>query len=141
MPENLILASGREIKLCELWQATTYEGVLEGFPTSSINAGIVEWLRCNPKHWLQGYKPHVLAPRETPIKLRRPWPLGQPMLLPAITCVGRFESTSPTRPGPDDRSTLVVAWFQESFALPIDAEILEQLRQLDWSELATNSSW
>jgi hypothetical protein len=41
--------------------------------------------------------------------------------------------------GPNDEpcwETLVVVWFQDEYALPIAAQVLEQLHALDWNELA-----
>jgi hypothetical protein len=141
MPEKLLLLSGREIQLAEIWQESTYDGVVEGLPNSYINRNIVEQLRIDPKYKLHGYTPHVLPPLERPIELPHPYSLGRPMLLPSVKCIARFRSSSPTEEGAGDYSTMAVAWFQDQFALPIEASVVQQLLEMDWNSLATNDSW
>ena len=62
-------------------------------------------------------------------------------VLPGVRCIARFEALDPTRDGAGDYSVLVVAWFQDEFALPVDAQVLAHIQGLKWDELATNHEW
>jgi hypothetical protein len=71
----------------------------------------------------------------------RPLFMGEvPEWLPNITCVGTFMDVSPA----GDMTTvypssyLMVVWYQDDFALPIDNAVLADLRALDWERLATD---
>jgi hypothetical protein len=45
------------------------------------------------------------------------------------------------RPGSEPYSSLAVAWFQNEFAMPIDAEVLNQIRKIDWERHAKDWNW
>ncbi len=45
-------------------------------------------------------------------------------------------SPEPARDPLQDYSVLTVIWFQDDFAFPIDPQVLEQIRALDWEQLA-----
>jgi hypothetical protein len=80
----------------------------------------------------------LIRPVETSLanRLGRPYPFGQPASIPSIACVGRFESSEPARPPGGDFSALVVIWFQNEFALPIDDAVRMQLQAIDWQQHA-----
>src|SRR5688572_21808282 len=132
----------REANLRFLQQSGTYDGLLEGLPTVEMNRGIIE------SHvggqWSKHYDvpPYLVPPRETPIETfdDRPYPFGTPASLPSLICVARFESYQPTTGRDGDGSGLVVIWFQQNFALPIDDEVLRHLAEVDWNQYA-GSFW
>jgi hypothetical protein len=118
----------------ELRQARVYEGLLEGLPTIAMNRRIVEGLVADERGKFYGADPVLLAPKETPIPHHgdRPYSFGVPASLPAIVCIARLYSPEPARDRTKDMSGLGVMWFQPDFAFPIDPEVLEQLRAIDW---------
>jgi hypothetical protein len=54
--------------------------------------------------------------------------------LPRITCNARLHDSSHNENA--DYAALTVVWFQEEFAFPIQAEVLEQMKQIPFSKLA-----
>ncbi len=138
---DVTLLSGREIRLMELQQSWTYEGLLEGLPTDRMNKrhldGLLSERRGKP--YPQG-PVHLIVPTERPIEYSadRPYPFGTPAELPHVTCIGRFESRAVAREESCYYSGLVVIWFQDEFAYPIDPGVMEKLRALDWERLAVD---
>lgn len=134
------LKCGREIGLSVLNQSFTYEGLIEGLPTKRMNrATIKRVLKDAKKLWRSD--PYLIEPVETLFAQDRPWPLGTPVAIPPIICVARFASRDPARDFSEPIetfSTLTVVWFQSAFALPIDDEVLRDIRRLDWNRLATD---
>jgi hypothetical protein len=60
----------------------------------------------------------------------------EPEWLPMVTCVGRFQHHQPVRDTRCDLSILVAVWFPNEFAMPIDQDVIEQLRRVDWERSA-----
>ena len=123
-------ASGEGVQLIELRQLAHYEGLLEGLPTREMNARYLDGLRRT--------RPEVrlIPPLETPIEWSeaRAYPFGTPSALPPVLCEARFR-------GRDDDPLYVreasVAWFQSTWAFPIDEAILTALRALDWLSISS----
>ncbi len=59
----------------------------------------------------------------------------------AVACLGHFDSGELKRPGSEPYSSLVVVWFQNRFAAPIDPGVLTQIERLDWEGLARDWIW
>ncbi len=130
------LQSGRSIRLQSLRQWETYAGLLEGLPTEQLNQGIVERILTDERERSPLGEPYLIPPRQTPIDHADEYPFGTPAALPEISCVANFESPEPARDPLQDYSVLTVIWFQDDFAFPIDPQVLEQIRALDWEQLA-----
>jgi hypothetical protein len=128
----------RSARLHELRQSLTYEGLLEGLPTVEGNQRRIKYVLQKSESQRYGVGPYLVPPVEKPIERPsgEPYPFGTPSSLPSVTCIARFEAIGPTVPGKGDGSGLVVVWFQECFALPIDSEVLLHLRNLDWNRHA-----
>ena len=135
MQTEITLATGREIRLNQIRQVHTYEGVLEGNPPY-ISTRILARVK---ESYHYGKDPVVIIPegheylKETdPMKNRRvsldhlcPSPL-----LPDICCSAIFRS-SPLDPDEDwAYSQLALIWFQDGFDLCEGA--LHQIRHIDW---------
>ena len=134
------LESGRTIDLESLKQEKTYAGLLEGMPRKDFNDRIIEGWRRQAVPY-EGQKMALIDPVRRPGATGLPrrgdelW--GPPEFLPAIVCVGMFQST-PVRNEREDFSLLIIVWFQEAFAMPIDPGVVAQIRKLDWETLAYN---
>ncbi len=122
------LAGGVRVRLVELHQVETYDGLLEGVPRTKTNALHIERLR-------EKYPGIcVLPPVETPLSSApRPHPFGPPARLPSIQCVARFKAMEDGCAYREGR----FAWFQPTWAPPIDAAALEAFRRLDWPSCST----
>lgn len=66
---------------------------------------------------------------------------GPPMdeeRLPGVTCLAVFDSDELNKADPEPFSSLMVLWFQDDFAMPIDSRVLFQLELVDWELRATD---
>ena len=130
------LNCGITMRLVALNQHYTYEGVLEGLPTTKKNAFEIETaLEAASGHW--GAKPHLIQPIETPIELDHKYPFGDPASIPSVVSLGRWRS----RHQPDGEkfgcTELSIVWFQPEFGIPSDDLTITELKNLDWISLAT----
>jgi hypothetical protein len=128
--------TGRSLHLRSLDQARVYEGLLEGLPTREMNRRHIECLLAEMKSTTSAV--HLIPPVERSLQMPddRPYPFGEPAEMPGVSCIGRFRSNKPARNALLDYSELTILWFQHDFAFPIEAEILQALRQLDWVGLS-----
>jgi hypothetical protein len=144
---QLSLRSGRTITLEGLDQRMTYAGLLEGTPDAKWNDGHLERaLQEAERHCVHGAKPHLILPPRRDY-LREPGDMRQiieefpyriPEWLPMVQCIGSFKDVVTARDPTRDLSVLVVVWFQDEYALPIQQPALGQLLELDWQSLATD---
>jgi hypothetical protein len=137
------LTSRRGVDLGFLSQRLTYGGLLEGLPTIALNERIIARVVQEEQDACDGWAPYLIPPTQTLIEYHddRPYPFGEPAALPRILCVARFRSYRPARDTTMDYSQLSVIWFQEDFAFPIDAMVLDALRQLDWEQHAHDAEY
>ncbi|WP_433932510.1 hypothetical protein AB3662_48225 [Sorangium cellulosum] len=137
------LPSGRRLYLRELRQYLTYEGMLEGLPTVERNKEQIEELVSEHRDNPYPGGPYLIRPTEVPIELPEddPYPFGTPSALPRVTCIGRFDSLDPARDQSRDFSGLVVIWFQDDFAFPIDPAVVAQLLAIDWEAHAADMEY
>ncbi|MEM7607583.1 MAG: hypothetical protein AAF411_19690 [Myxococcota bacterium] len=120
-------ANGERVRLVELRQTETYEGLLEGLPTEEMNARRISALRNKHPNL------YVLPAKQTPIEWHheRAYPFGTPASLPPVQCVGRMYALEE---GIYFR-TATFAWFQSAWALPIEPPVLMAFREIEWSEV------
>lgn len=129
---DIILTSGRKVYLGEIHQSRTYAGVLAGKPNEWTNKSrIRELLEAAQKFTVAGGTPLLIDPDPATVSSS----------LPAITCIAVLESGELRRPGSEPYSSLTAVWFQETFALPIDASIQERIRATDWEKHAKDWIW
>ncbi len=141
---ELLLADGREVKLTRLEQHQTYGGVLCGIPYDP-EADATRALS-EASEWDQGFhqRPAVVPativrgtrtvrpshlPPGTSVE-PRPW-----AYLPVVTSFGVFESR-PREGSYDDRSSVLVIWWQGHFGIPADLGVLAALSRLNWDSHA-----
>jgi hypothetical protein len=140
-PSEFDLPSGRRLYLRGIRQYLTYEGLIEGLPTAEKNCERLEQLAAGT--WdksTAGYPVHLIRPTERPVDYPgdEQYPFGTPSALPAITCIGRFDSLQPARDEACYYSSLVVIWFQDEFAFPIDLDVVSQIQAIDWETEAVD---
>lgn len=137
---KLVLGTGREIELVQLDQRRTYEGLIEGLPTTRSNAAYLQRLIQAHTATLN-HGAVLIEPVESLIEWpadRDPYPFGTPAQLPDTTCVGRWRSKPVHGEEYIFRSELVVIWLQEEFALPVPQSVQNALESLDWDGLAVD---
>ncbi|OJJ17150.1 hypothetical protein BKI52_31045 [marine bacterium AO1-C] len=129
------LYSKRTIYLKKFYQWSN--GVLEGYPNEYLNRRyIAHALETAEK---MHPKPHLFTPQEIPLNVKLPSFLGKAVEIPGIACVAYFRSSGLRK---DDDAPLYesycsMVWFQEAYGLPIDQEILEKIKTLEWESVAT----
>ena len=138
------LHTGRSLYLRELRQYLTYEGLLEGLPTAERNQQRLESLVAKHRDKPYAGGPFLIQPTETPIEYNRDgrqYPFGTPSALPSVTCIGRFDSLQPARDKNCDFSGLVIIWYQEEFAFPIEPSVVSKLLAIDWETHAADMDY
>ena len=132
------LHSKRSIRMQELTQSRTYQGLLMGLPTMEGNRRLLDSLPA--RHRECGQPAHVIKPVEKLMPYSKesgePYPFGTPARLPPILCVARFTSMQPARNTTADGSGLMVVWFQSHFAFPIEEEAVKAIQAIDWAGCA-----
>jgi hypothetical protein len=134
------LRTGRIIYLRELRQWGFYEGLIEGVPTTEMNRRRLEGIVAEYRGKSYGADPLLIPPVEKVIEWDRnsPYPFGNPAVVPSIVCAARFESLQPAHDLSKDFSGLLVIWFQNKFAFPIDPVVLDRLHATEWERLAVD---
>jgi uncharacterized protein (TIGR02996 family) len=130
------LQTGRMIYLEDLRQSGFYAGLLEGLPTREMNRERIERILAEERNRPYANEPYLIQPIETPIVRDSPYRFGEPASIPGIACVGGFQSPQVARDETMHASYLVVVWFQDEFALPIEPDALDQLQAIDWQRFA-----
>jgi hypothetical protein len=145
LPCNTVVAGASipvTIQLITLNQSLTYRGLLEGVPHEKLNQRIIEAAVQDAKKVFGASEPFLIQPKQTPLDIGREYPFGKPATIPGVRCIGYFLCLSATPQGQaGDYSSMTFVWFQKQFAMPIDPEVLDQIRAVDWLALATNLEW
>ena len=139
---QIALETGRTIALARLEQWRTYLGLLCGKPTRAQNDGkILRVIEAARTLCTAGEDPHLIRPRRRTIAGNKKRGTIAGELLPATTCIALFNSTALARSDSEPYSSMVVVWFQEEFALPIEDEVLGLIRRIDWESQAADWNW
>jgi hypothetical protein len=129
----------RVVTFSSLGQSLTYRGS-EGLPTVERNQ---EMIKCilEGLHSSQVGRPiYLVPPLEEPLEYMgaEPYEFGTPATLPAVLCIGGLTSSDETTNGDGEWSALTLVWFQDTFALPIDARVRRHLKKTDWNRYAAS---
>jgi hypothetical protein len=115
-------------KIVELHQCMVHEGWGAGVPRPEWNEGRVR-RAIDAARTLGHGEPHLVSP----VMAMFPGRPDRPQL-PSIVCTARLVSMMPVKGF--DQSTLVVVWFQNELALPIDPAVVAHLGALRWEDHA-----
>lgn len=134
----LTLDTGREIWLEKLNQFGTYAGLLVGNPTPVDNDRCVNRVSKGAATEFYSDRPTFVIPpvrtRLAHLATRTPTP-SDPSThyerLGWVTCIGRFFS-EPISGSDADRSCLIVVWWQDEFAFPLESGVEAAFKSLDW---------
>jgi hypothetical protein len=138
--------SGREIFIDEISQHRTYWGLLEGLPHPEMNEKIIE--SCLERARIKlGFEvePVLICPPETPIKAninpndnfrKHYYERYPPVKIPDIAIISVWNCYEPARNPDKMASALKIVWFQDKFAFPIDENIIEQIKKINWVHYA-----
>ncbi|MDX8129566.1 hypothetical protein QLH52_19855 [Methylomonas sp. OY6] len=135
--------SSAVIQLEVLYQYKTYLSVLTGHPTHSQNERLVEKAINYAKEKLWCCEnPYLITPVESVIDISHNSKLCSNenqhyKRLPFVTCCATFSSSNKGANNRGDYSQIHIVWFQDHFALPIADDVLNDIRAIDWSGVAT----
>ncbi|ORJ61357.1 hypothetical protein [Geothermobacter hydrogeniphilus] len=140
-PLEIRLDSGRRIVLRKLEQWLTYSGMLEGVPDYDERLPERERKRLEKA----GGCPVVVVnsrPVPVPEDIQLPPATREKMVIPSgqktlctlgpVTCFARFRSNQPVHDDDCIFSELALLWFQQSYAMPIEPDILDKIKAVDW---------
>ena len=60
-----------------------------------------------------------------------------PEWLPSVTCVARFYGLVEEESRDDELRVMTLVWYQNEFAMPILEPAINEIRELDWYQLAS----
>lgn len=136
MRTEIALENNRYAHIDMFVQWRTYKGVLEGVPNRSINNRYIESALKNAIRYCGHVPVYLIEPTQTIHREDTEHPEYTVMSLPEVTCIAKLSSYEPAKDPDMVGSELIVVWYQDTMAMPIDEAILEQMKRINWSELA-----
>ena len=135
---KIILNSGREIFLDRICQSHTYGGLLCGYPNKEMNERSIKNAMESALEKMNSKATYLVPPPLTEVEVDKRVKEHYPdaIRIPYITCYGQFESSVIKGDADNDASFLTIVWYQDDFALPIDASVLEHIKTIDWDDVA-----
>jgi len=133
---DIEFAGGTRASLRSLYQSLTYEGLLDGVPTVEMTKRQLAEVGSRYRGADRGHDALVLEP---PLKLLDDAVPSLPSSrcqLPRLFCTARFSRWPTANEVWRDESHLTLVWWQQRWALPIDEEVLAQLREVRWTDVA-----
>lgn len=125
--------AARKVHLYRLYQTRGYEGALFDRPD---RATVIENAFAFARWSLKFRGTPALIPVRTVSRAAHGYER-----LPDILCIGELPWARPVREVSQMFSAATLVWFQDAFALPIAREVLEEMRELDWTRIAEDWSW
>lgn len=135
MNNTLIIDSDLEVTIKRIRQTHTYEGLLEGLPTTRMNSQILSEVMEETKRFCGLTEMHLVEPVQTEIPFEGKYPFGSPAALPGIICIAQLHCYDTFKNSKKNYSALGLAWFQKDFAFPIDQEILDKIKDIPFRKL------
>jgi hypothetical protein len=125
--------AGRNVHLYRIYQSRTYEGALFGRSGRAINRQVIENAFAFARQHLKFRGIPVLLP-VSPERVADA--SSNPERLPDILCIGEFMWGRPVRSVSHMFSSATFVWFQDHFAPPVAANVLAELRDVNWEQVA-----
>ena len=119
--------------LTSIYQWLTYESLHQGLPTKSFNQKLIGKSQSVAKSLYPGQSIHMIQSELEPIASEGSF--SKIHLFPRYTCIARLYHPDPIHEMTKS-SCLVIVWMQESFAFPIDEDILMNIQQVNWDSIA-----
>jgi len=138
MRTEIALENNRYAHIDFFVQWRTYKGVLEGVPNRSINNWYIECALKDAARYCGNTPVYLIEPKQKIHRENTTRPEYTVMSLPEVTCIAQLSSYKPVKNPEMVGSELVVVWYQDTMAMPIDEAILDQMKAINWSELAVD---
>ncbi len=121
---DLVIDENVKVEIIQLYQDFTYEGLIEGRPSKLVNGMVLRNKERRAKSILEIDEIFILNQEKE-------------NELPHITCIALLKSNDVFKNSQLDFSCLGLIWFQNELALPIDNEILKQIKTIPFKKLCT----
>ena len=135
MKGELIIDHDKKVSIKRIMQWQTYDGLLEGMPTTKMNSRILADVKTEAKKFCGIEEIYLIEPKQTPIPYEGKYPFGEPASLPPIVCIVELWHYTTFKDKHKDFSSLGLVWFQSDFAFPIEEEILELIKEVPFSKI------
>jgi len=135
MNGELTVDGNKQVSIKRIKQWYTYDGLLEGLPTTRMNNRILEDAKEDAKIFCGLEEIYLIEPQQTPLSYSGKYPFGDPASMPNVTCIAELWYHATFKDKEKDFSSLGVIWFQNDFAFPIDKEIIEKLKEIPFSKI------
>jgi hypothetical protein len=117
------LYSGRVVSLTRLYKRLTYAGSLAGKPNRQMNDALVErFLEEAKAYAVPGAKPVVLLPAAAVLESE----------LPAVSCIGVFDSGAFKPSGREPHTSLTFIFWQKEFFPVFPPQVELEIVATDW---------
>jgi DNA replication protein DnaD len=127
-----------EVKIESLYQSETYKDVLFGYPTEHRNNRLINSILRKVHETNNPQSVYLIQPEQKLIDEdieKYKSPLDIPKEIPNIEYHLRVASDMVTNDKNQTDSTMLIIWFQDEFAFPIDPLILEQIKTIPFRKL------
>lgn len=130
MNNELVIDGDVTVKIIQLNQSYTYGGLIEGLPTKALNEDILNRVIVKAREECFMNEVYIVEPDENEMFYSG---LNKTSFeIPNFKCIARVESLEVFKDPSAIFSGLVIVWFQESLALPIEPEILEKIKMIPY---------
>ncbi|WBO83212.1 hypothetical protein [Hymenobacter yonginensis] len=133
---NIEVGNGKIVVMKGLHQTATYSGVIGGLPTEKMNARILHDSLDAARKLFHMHEIYLIEPTQKPLEYKKWYRFGKPAALPAIQCIVELWHHEPAKNSWMDFSALAVVWYQDYFALPINMDVVAQMKNLPWDDVA-----
>lgn len=134
----IIIDNDLEVKIESLCQSETYKDVLFGYPTEHRNNRLINSILRKAHQTNNPQSVYLIQSEQKLIDEdieKYKSPLDIPKEIPKIECHLRVTSDKVNNDKNQTNSTMLIIWFQDDFAFPIDPLILEQIKTIPYRKL------
>ncbi len=161
---QVTIENGKDAHIDSIHQKGVYNGLMLGYPNEKINVHFLESARKWAKELCYGRDVYLIEPTQKPMERKSVDEEGllalldelgieiteteptdrtfEPFIaLPMVVCCATLMYDGVFRDTSNDYSFLYILWFQDDYAFPIDADILEQIKQIPFGEFCIETGY
>ncbi len=128
--KHIIIDNDLEVEIEALSQFKTYRNVIYGYPTEHRNNLLIDFVLERAHQTDNDQSVYLIQPEHKKMDdvIRNGRPLDIWKEIPNIECYLRVKNQS-------DSTMLIIIWFQDEFAFPIDPIIIEKIKTIPYRKL------
>lgn len=132
---DLILSGNISIRIESIFQELTYSAVLEGYPCEKLNQMVLNNKESYARRIFNINEVYLIPPTVKFLDREEHEVWGKAQELPMVTCIAELKCLDVFKNTEKDYSDLIVIWFQDSYAFPIQEDILEKILNIPYKEV------